>query len=265
MKKLYLLSAVAFMFAMSANAQDDKSCGFKTEGGNSSIEFIEENGATVIKVTTTDGDENQWKGQIVPPCWKGLPGQAEAKDNPFTAFRLEFDAKASVDGYFRIAPGKYASYQGDEKENTQIIKANGSGVTYDADVNIAAADGWTHFDYFDYFIGEKGADSIWLEIDCGTVHGDFYMKNIQVFINDEVAIEYFMDGGPQDAISEEASVNAYVAGDVLFAAEASDVVVYNVNGVAVLSAKNAKSVDFSSLKAGLYIAKVGSDVIKFVK
>lgn len=67
------------------------------------------------------------------------------------------------------------------------------------------------------------------------------------------------------AVNEDAAVAAFVAGDVLFASEAANIVVYNINGVAVLSANNATSLDLANLKAGLYIAKVGDKAIKFAK
>ena len=73
----------------------------------------------------------------------------------------------------------------------------------------------------------------------------------------------FIGGGT--AVKEVAAVNAYVAGDVLYASEAADVVIYNISGVAVKAAKNVTTLNVADLKAGLYIAKVGNKAFKFVK
>lgn len=67
------------------------------------------------------------------------------------------------------------------------------------------------------------------------------------------------------AINEATAIKAYFAGNVLYASEATDMVIYNINGVAVKSVKNAASLNVSDLKSGLYIAKVGNKTVKFVK
>ena len=62
-----------------------------------------------------------------------------------------------------------------------------------------------------------------------------------------------------------ATINAYVANGVLYASAATDVVIYNISGVAVKAAKNVTTLNVADLKSGLYIAKVGNKAIKFVK
>lgn len=88
-----------------------------------------------------------------------------------------------------------------------------------------------------------------------------YLRNIVVEVNYEEVI----NTAKGSAVNEAAVINAFVAGDVLYTSEAANVVVYNINGVAVLSANNATSLDLANLKAGLYIAKVGDKAIKFAK
>ena len=70
---------------------------------------------------------------------------------------------------------------------------------------------------------------------------------------------------PPVSVNEAAAINVYVAREVLYASEAADVVIYNINGVAVKSAKKVTSLNVSDLRSGLYIAKVGNKTIKFVK
>ena len=72
-------------------------------------------------------------------------------------------------------------------------------------------------------------------------------------------------GEVKPAINEATAIKAYFAANVLYASEATDMVIYNINGVAVKSVKNAASLNVSDLKSGLYIAKVGNKTIKFVK
>ena len=71
--------------------------------------------------------------------------------------------------------------------------------------------------------------------------------------------------GPVISVNEAAAINVFVAGDVLYASEAADVVVYNINGVAVKAAKKVTSLNVADLRSGLYIAKVGNKTVKFVK
>lgn len=72
-------------------------------------------------------------------------------------------------------------------------------------------------------------------------------------------------GAVTPAINEATAIKAYFAGNVLYASEATNMVIYNINGVAVKSVKNAAKLDVSDLKSGLYIAKVGNKTVKFVK
>lgn len=67
------------------------------------------------------------------------------------------------------------------------------------------------------------------------------------------------------AVAEVAAINAYVAGNVLYTSEPANVVIYNINGVAVKAAKNVTTLNVADLKSGLYLAKVGNRVVKFVK
>lgn len=87
------------------------------------------------------------------------------------------------------------------------------------------------------------------------------LRNIVVEVNYEEVI----NTASGSAVDEVAAVNAFVAGNVLYASEAANIVVYNINGVVVLSASNATSLDLANLNAGLYIAKVGDKAIKFAK
>ena len=112
-------------------------------------------------------------------------------------------------------------------------------------------------------LGNHAADSVDLEFEFGKMAGAFDIKNFQFIVDGKVFYEAFMEAGA--AIAEDAAVKAFVAGNVLFASVAADVVVYNINGVAVKSAKNVTSLNVADLKAGLYIAKVGNAVVKFVK
>ena len=113
------------------------------------------------------------------------------------------------------------------------------------------------------------------------------MRNIRSRYNDDVLAEKYIDGKEvyslknaaspvegaikenggevKPAINEATAIKAYFAGNVLYASEATNMVIYNINGVAVKSVKNAAKLDVSDLKSGLYIAKVGNKTVKFVK
>jgi hypothetical protein len=293
MKKIYLLSAAACMLAISAKASivipgDNSGWGTLLADAETTIAaelipYQEGASASMVKLVVTGGDPGgQWKCQFVTPMWVA-PGDEG------NSFLLRFDMKyeGSADaGSFRIASGKTdpgydGAFQGTNlydpegpTGNTQIVDEDGNPVVYDPDR--AVAKDWTEIKY-DYFLGAQGADSVHLEFDMGAIAGTYYIKNIEVIVDDEVIESYFMDpsyagygeeggeGQGGTAISAAAAVKAFFANDVLYASEAADVVVYNVNGVAVKSAKNAKSVNVADLKAGLYIAKVGNATVKFVK
>lgn len=106
---------------------------------------------------------------------------------------------------------------------------------------------------------------------------DVFLKSVKVIVAGKVVInsddltpvegaeikDVKVDDGT--AVAEVAAINAYVAGNVLYVSEAADVVIYNINGVAVKAAKNVTTLNVSDLKSGLYIAKVGNRVVKFVK
>lgn len=106
---------------------------------------------------------------------------------------------------------------------------------------------------------------------------DVFLKSVKVIVAGKVVInsddltpvdgaeikDVKVDDGT--AVAEVAAINAYVAGNVLYVSEAADVVIYNINGVAVKAAKSVTTLNVSDLKSGLYIAKVGNRVVKFVK
>lgn len=256
MKKLYLLSAAALM-AFAANAQDFQ--GFVFDLGTDPVgaaENIKEDGVDVLKVTPKDGAANEWDAQVITPSWRGLDGQAEE-----ASFCLSFDYKGDAEGgIIRIASGKTYPWDANYNQgaNTQIVDDLGTPKVYAENQTVTTA--WQNYAY-DFYIGAEGADSIRLEIDCGKAGGATYYKNFDLKIEGKSVWTAYKGGS---AIAEAATVNAFVANNVLYASEASDIVVYNINGVAVLSAK-ASSLDLNSLKAGLYVAKVNGAAVKFVK
>lgn len=259
MKKLYLLSAAALM-AFAANAQDFQ--GLIPDGNGVVAENVTEDGAACLKITPPAEATNQWDAQVITPSWVGQDGQAEGAE-----FCLSFDYKGTTPAdasNLRIASGKTYPWDANYNQgaNTQITDDLGTPVVYAE--NQPVTTDWITYAY-DYYIGAEGADSIRLEIDCGAAGGAIFFKNFELKIEgNSVWTAYAAGTTPGTAISEAASVNAFVANNVLYASEASDIVVYNINGVAVLSAK-ASSLDLNSLKAGLYVAKVNGAAVKFVK
>ncbi len=102
-----------------------------------------------------------------------------------------------------------------------------------------------------------------------TANYNVFFRNVKLEV-DPAGVEKPQEqqgGGEQGGVSvnEAAAIDVYVAGDVLFASEAVNVLIYNINGVAVKSAKNVTSLNVSDLRSGLYIAKVGNKTVKFVK
>ena len=276
MKKIYLLSAVACMFAFNANAAepfDDSGWGLLNAGTNITAEVTKGSvSTTLVKINVEAGDPgNQWKCQLVTPMWVA-PGKEG------DSFLLKFDVKYEGDeetGLFRIASGKTdpgydGAFQGTNlydpegpTGNTQIVNEDGVPVVYAPNVDITKD--WMTYQY-DYFLGAQGADSVHLEIDLGEKKGSYYIKNVEVIVAGAVKYKYFTEeAAAPSAISETAVMKAYFANDVLYASEAADVVIYNINGVAVKSVKNAASVSVADLKSGLYIAKFGNATVKFVK
>lgn len=106
---------------------------------------------------------------------------------------------------------------------------------------------------------------------------DVFLKNVNVIVDGKVIVSSNdltpvagaeikdVQSSVTPAINEATAIKAYFAGNVLYASEATDMVIYNINGVAVKSVKNAASLNVSDLKSGLYIAKVGNKTVKFVK
>ena len=123
---------------------------------------------------------------------------------------------------------------------------------------------WAHYS-MKGTLGRHAADSVDLEFEFGRIAGTYSVKNFQFIVKGTPFAQYFMEGGASTAVAETAAIKAYVANDVLYASEAADVVVYNINGVAVKAAKNVTSLNVADLKAGLYIAKFGNATVKFVK
>lgn len=109
------------------------------------------------------------------------------------------------------------------------------------------------------------------------INYDVFLKDVNVIVDGKVVLSSndltpvagaeIKDIKKDDntAVAEVAAINVYVAGDVLFASEAADVTIFNINGVAVKAAKNVTSLNVSDLRSGLYIAKVGNKTVKFVK
>ncbi|MBO7432173.1 MAG: T9SS type A sorting domain-containing protein [Salinivirgaceae bacterium] len=283
MKKIYLLSAVACMFAFAANAQDKAfgEYGFNewwTDGAASApFEVV-----TAISGTDLGGEAakvivpkpgNDWDVEFCN-ILRGNKGQ-----EPGATFFFDCDvfwsSQAGDTADLRLLTGKIGStghedWQWDADANTELITSNEGGFwgyVHNQSRKIAKNE-WTHVSWGDELtLGEKGAEYVGIQINldntAGTNLGVWYFRNIVIKIGKKTTLEYYM--ASTSAVDEVAAVNAFVAGDVLYASEAADVVVYNISGVAVKAAKNVTSLSVSDLKAGLYIAKVGNKTIKFVK
>ena len=91
-----------------------------------------------------------------------------------------------------------------------------------------------------------------------------FFRNVKLEVDPEGVVKP-VTPEPGTSVNEAAAINVFVAGDVLYASEAADVVVYNINGVAVKAAKKVTSLNVADLRSGLYIAKVGNKTVKFVK
>lgn len=232
--------------------------GLIPDGEGVSAENVIEDGFSCLKLIIPESAVNQWDAQIITPRYEGLDGQEEG-----ASFCLSFDYKGTTPAdasNLRITSGKTYPWDANYNQgaNTQITDDLGTPVVYAE--NQPVTTDWITYAY-DYYIGAEGADSIRLEIDCGAAGGAIFFKNFELKIEGKSVWTAYKGGS---AIAEAATVNAFVANNVLYASEASDIVVYNINGVAVLSAK-ASSLDLNSLKAGLYVAKVNGAAVKFVK
>lgn len=289
MKKIYLLSAVACMFALNANANNV----WYTDGGAKEDLAMEQvsgslgTKAPVAKVVVSKAGANgdPWAVQFCNIFQEAAKGQAEGK-----AFKMTFEvlyAGASTEGVaISYLTGKQHNEKGEEqhanwqwnapdaKENPNLelnnvtFKLNGKDLEGDPAAGVlnkalALEVGKWNTVEVNGTIGAAGMICIQMNLGGNAANeGTFFFKNMEVTFNKDV-VKFFEDNAT--AIAEEAAVKAFVAGDVLFASEAADVVVYNVNGVAVKSAKNVTSLNVADLKAGLYIAKVGNTTVKFVK
>jgi hypothetical protein len=283
MKKIYLLSAVACMFALSANANNE----WYTNGGASeklSLEQVSGTNATAgpvakVVVSKAGAAGDPWAVQFCNIFQEAAKGQAEGND-----FKMTFEvlyAGASTEGVtLTYLTGKKDNEEGkeqhadwqwgaDNKELTDVtFTLNGKAIEGDPASGVLnktfalELDKWNSIEV-NGKVGASGFIGIQMNLGGNAANeGTFFFKNINVTFKKDV-LTFFEDKAT--AIAEAAAINAYVAGDVLFASEAADVVVYNVNGVAVKSAKNVTSLSVADLKAGLYIAKVGNATVKFVK
>lgn len=292
MKKIYLLSAVACMFALNANA-----------GGAEDLELFKNSNSTVKDLVFDQTSNcvtfnvasagNPWDAQFNPPTWFGLTKKADVD------FEISFDAmyvgegttdNPNVGAMTFIQGRQFGGYGGDlaalcEQLQIDAVDANwklqgavsqmlvpgkdadgnDTNVALNRNVTINPTAEWQTFS-FTGILGKHAIDSVDMEWDFGTVAGTYSIKNFQLKVKGEVKYEYFMEpAGPVDAIADAAALKAYVANDVIYASEAADVFVYNINGVVVKSAKNVTSLNVADLKAGLYIAKFGNATVKFVK
>ena len=291
MKKIYLLSAAACMFALAANAQDielnDKAFGetdynqWFTDGASSEpFEVVTEISGTDLggeaaKVAVPKAG-NDWDVEFCN-LLHGNNGQAAGAKFTFDC-DVFWVSKSGVDtADLRLLTGKigdsgHADWQWNADDNTELITSNEGGFwgyVHNQSRKVAKEE-WTHISWGDELtLGEKGATVVGIQINmtngAGTNIGTFYYRNIVIKIGKKCTLEYFMANQGGSAVNEVAAVNAFVAGDVLYASEAADVVVYNISGVAVKAAKKVTSLSVSDLKSGLYIAKVGNKTIKFVK
>jgi len=279
MKKIYLLSAVACMFALSANAQKGYNEWFASGGATDENTFTMEQvsgtqatAGPVAKIAVSKAGANgdPWAVQFCNILHEAAKGQADGN-----AIKIEFEALyagASTEGMsVSFLTGKmpdnaelklHDDYQWADG-NTEITGVEGAP---NQCINIAYPVGkeWTKITV-EGTIGAAGATCIGIQMNLGgnaANEGYFFFKNFTITMKKDV-LTFFEDKAT--AIAEAAAINAFVAGDVLYASEAADVVVYNVNGVAVKSAKNVASLSVADLKAGLYIAKVGNATVKFVK
>ena len=280
MKKIYLLSAVACMFAFSANATNNWfASGGATDETTFSMEQVSGSlgtAAPVAKVVVTKAGAagDPWAVQFCN-ILTGQKGQADGN-----AIKISFEVlhvgPAADGATLSFLTGKmqdetgaaqHDDWQwGECNEIVGVKQPDGSDMPNGC-INITypvSSKEWTKIE-LEGTIGANGANFIGFQINLGkneANEGVFFFKNFTVTMKKDVLV-FFEDKAT--AIAEEAAVKAFVAGDVLFASEAADVVVYNVNGVAVKSAKNVTSLNVADLKAGLYIAKVGNATVKFVK
>ena len=283
MKKIYLLSAAA-LFAFSASAQNWNE--WYVDGAQKedyTLEQVSSTNMQMAKVVVNDKCANEWDVEFCN-VFHEAKGQEEG-----AMFTLDFDVmwegETSDTATIYTLTGKLLNAQHDdwqwsgygpqddgsinEDGNTELLYLNEAGevISFWAGHNKTwkLPKGELVHVTWGGKIGKKGADWIGVQINLydKVNYGNFYFANMVAQFGKK-KMEFFMNGGTT-AVSETAAMKAYVANDVLYASEAADVVVYNINGVAVKSAKNVTSLNVADLKAGLYIAKFGNATVKFVK
>lgn len=291
MKKIYLLSAVACLVAFNAKADGNSDLDL-FKASNSSVKdmvFDQVSNCATFKVNDA-GDP--WSAQFNPPTWiKPSKGKSEAFEICFDAMYVgEGTTDQPNTGNITFIQGRqFGGFAGSlaelctalgiaeqdaawkiQNEVDQLIVETYTGAAEDfaggrltRNVTFFPTAEWQHFSMTGT-LGRHAQDSVDLEFEFGRVPGTYSVKNFQFIVKGEPFAQYFMSAAPV-AIAETAAIKAYVANNVINASEAADVVVYNINGVAVKSAKNVTKLSVADLKAGLYIAKVGNATIKFVK
>ncbi len=103
----------------------------------------------------------------------------------------------------------------------------------------------------------------------------YYFKDIVITITDANGTVYFQNayfteeerqGLITTSINDnDMESNTYVSNNVLYTDEPSSVYIFNAGGILVKTENNTTSVDLSSLKKGVYIAKVNGAPIRFVR
>jgi hypothetical protein len=264
MKKIYLLSAVACLFAFNANAyEDDFIDGWGTDGGKAKIV---KTASGTLNITVADASAD-YNAQLISTSWQKLEGQKQGKSFKLS-WEMNFYGEADSATWLIMAGKTFPwSADFDQGGNLQVVDAAGASLGQGYGVRQKKVGKDYKLCTFEGLVGEWGQDSIRIQLNLGGADNDgvFNIKNMKLELDGKVVKEWFTEAAEGTAIAEEAAVKAFVANNVIFASEAADVVVYNINGVAVKSAKNVTSLDVADLKAGLYIAKVGNATVKFVK
>ena len=195
-----------------------------TQGVDASVN---DNNEAVIK---SESNEDIWDVQFCN-VFHGLNNQSQGN-----RFSLSFDIKwigdspRNKEAYLTIYTGKYVKKKGSDilvpdydqqwsDANTQLIFDDGLVETMSIPYSIEKYQ-WERIT-FEGEIGEMGADIIAIQINLsgyegnGVKHtntdGTFYIRNMEVRINDEISAEYFMndnndededDEGDEDEVSE---------------------------------------------------------------
>ena len=278
------------MFALNANAGGAEDLEL-FKASNSSVQEITFDAVSNCATFKVSQAGDPWSAQFNPPTWIApSKGKSEAFEICFDAMYVGAgtDAKPNTGDITFIQGRQFGGYGGSlpelcsalgiEEQDAawkiqnvveQLIVEEFDGQAEDfaggnltRNVHFYPTAEWAHFS-MKGTLGRHAADSVDLEFEFGSVAGVYSVKNFQFIVKGTPFAQYFME--PTNGVSETAAMKAYVANDVLYASEAADVVVYNINGVAVKAAKNVTSLNVADLKAGLYIAKFGNATVKFVK